>query len=123
MTDNCEIYVKLQNARASGILWPKLRLSSYVFSPSRYPNTIYVKHSDGTYLGKIVSYAFYAASPHITTEAMRHEIHTLIRTSLSESLRVYGIQTGQCGCCGRKLTAADSIRNNIGPICAEKFGF
>lgn len=34
-----------------------------------------------------------------------------------------GILTGICGICGRTLTDEVSIRNGIGPICADKMGF
>ena len=105
-------------------MWPKLRISSYVFSLAKYPATVYVKHRDtGEYLGKIVGFRFLPATQWITTDSMRTELAHITMANLSEELRVHGQMTGQCGCCGRKLTAADSIRNNIGPICAEKFGF
>jgi len=35
----------------------------------------------------------------------------------------YGLDTGNCACCGRLLTNESSIELGIGPICAEKFGF
>ncbi len=38
-------------------------------------------------------------------------------------IKVQGIRTGQCCCCGRELTDQESIANGVGPICAEKWGF
>lgn len=119
----CELYCKLLHAKDNGLQWPKIRLSTYIFSLSRHPATVYVKHRDsGEYLGKIVGFKFYPATQWITTTSLS-ELDSIIRASLSSQLHAYGQKTGQCGCCGRTLTAADSIRNNIGPICAEKFGF
>lgn len=34
----------------------------------------------------------------------------------------YAQLSGNCSCCGRKLTDDDSIRMGIGPVCAKKFG-
>lgn len=30
---------------------------------------------------------------------------------------------GKCGCCGRKLTVPESIKNGIGPECMKRFGY
>lgn len=38
------------------------------------------------------------------------------------AIKAHGIATGSCGCCGRELTDPESIRQGIGPICADKFG-
>jgi hypothetical protein len=35
----------------------------------------------------------------------------------------FGLETGNCACCGRLLTNEASVELGIGPICAEKFGF
>ena len=37
--------------------------------------------------------------------------------------KAYGARTGECSCCGRELTNAESIELGIGPICRDKFGW
>lgn len=40
-----------------------------------------------------------------------------------DAIKVQGVRTGECCCCGRELTDPISIANGIGPVCAEKWGF
>lgn len=35
----------------------------------------------------------------------------------------YGHELGQCGVCGRTLTDPVSIKNGIGPVCADRMGW
>jgi len=34
-----------------------------------------------------------------------------------EAILNYGLETGECSECGRKLTSSESIRLGIGPVC------
>jgi hypothetical protein len=35
----------------------------------------------------------------------------------------YGLRSGKCGICSRKLTVPESIKTGIGPVCREKAGW
>ena len=39
-----------------------------------------------------------------------------------DALVAYGLSTGTCGVCSRKLTNPESIAEGIGPVCAAKAG-
>lgn len=39
-----------------------------------------------------------------------------------DGLKSYGMESGKCGICGRKLTTPESIERGIGPECATKIG-
>lgn len=123
---NSPIKIALDKAHASGIQFPKLRLSSYVFSRApekgRNSGAVYVKRSsDGEYLGKIVGLAFFLFNNYTLEEVV--EIKKLIEEGVESAAQAYGLLTGNCSCCGRLLTAKESVGLGIGPICREKFGF
>lgn len=110
-------------AHAHGIKRPKLRLDSFVFSRApdtgRNAGSIYVTEYGG-YLGKVTEGRFYAARECDGPTKAR------IITAASDphaSARAYGARTGECSCCYRKLTTAESIALSIGPVCREKFGW
>lgn len=42
--------------------------------------------------------------------------------SMIDGLKAYGLQSGKCGICGRKLTVPESIERGIGPECWGKLG-
>lgn len=41
----------------------------------------------------------------------------------TDAIKVQGIRTGECCCCGRELTDPVSVASGIGPVCATKWGF
>ena len=112
-------------ALASGLKRPVLRLDSVKVSPApatgKNPGALYVKATDeeGTYLGKVMGGVF--TRSFTCTEEQAAQVASLM-SDPAKALDAYGRRTGNCGCCGRPLTAAESVERGIGPICAGKFG-
>lgn len=112
-------------ALASGLKRPVLRLDGIKVSPApatgKNPGALYVKAQDeaGTYLGKVLGGVFSRARD--CTDQQAQEVAALM-SDPAKALDAYGRRTGNCGCCGRPLTAAESVERGIGPICAGKFG-
>lgn len=81
---------------------------------------LYVK-ADGAYMGKITltgdfrpAYGIDAAS---AIEALKAAQEDPTAAAIA-----FGRETGNCSCCGRELTKADSIALGIGPICLDRLG-
>jgi hypothetical protein len=111
------------HAVASGLKRPKMYLGDFVFKlapeGSRNAGAIYVTE-EGEYLGKIADGKFIA-----TRECTAEQTAAIVEVCKDpkKAAEIYGQETGRCSCCGRELTDPVSIANNIGPICAERFGF
>jgi len=110
-------------AKAAGLAFPKLRLDEFTFSlasaTGRNAGAIYAKTGD-LYLGKIADGKFTRSRDcDGDTEARI----VAVCAYPSAAATAYGQRTGQCSCCGRKLTNQESIDRAIGPICAEKWGW
>ena len=119
--DASKVLEAFQRARASGLKFVCLRLQGLIISEARkHPGTLYVKTSGGQYLGKIADGRFVASrecSPELQAKVL------LVASDPATAAKTYGLETGQCSCCGRELTNKASIELGIGPICAEKWGF
>lgn len=50
----------------------------------------------------------------------REAVYREILKDPVKAMNEYGIRIGNCGCCGRTLTARDSRLRGIGPICAAR---
>ena len=119
------IEVAFNNAKESGVKYPKLRLDTFVFSPagenSKNAGAIYIKSKgDGVYLGKVMGGRLFT-SRDCTTEAA--ERITAVASDPKQAAVAYGMKFGACSVCGRQLTDSDSVQRGIGPICAENYGF
>jgi hypothetical protein len=114
-----------ERATAKGLKRPVLRLDSIKVSPApatgKNPGALYVKAVDaeGTYLGKVMGGSF--TRSFACSDDQAAQVASLM-SDPAKALDAYGRRTGNCGCCGRPLTAAESVERGIGPICAEKFG-
>jgi len=116
-------------AKGNGLKKPRLvcgllRLS---LAPLNGANAgcIYVK-DQGEYAGKITAEGkFFAARTHSgepgKNDTLVNQLHEIAKDPLN-AFKVHGQVTGNCSCCGRELTNADSIALGIGPICAENWG-
>lgn len=111
------------SAKGAGLKFPKLRLDTFTFSlaPATGSNAgaVYVKQ-DETYLGKIADGKF------TRSRDCNGDVEARIVAACADpaaAAEAYGQRTGQCACCGRELTAAESIARSIGPICLEKWGW
>ena len=111
-------------AKQAGIARPKLRLGEFVFSPApatgKNPNAIYVKHSAGEYLGKVVGGRLFTVST--VSPEVEAEIVSVAHDPLSSAI-AYGKKFGKCSVCARTLTEPESIARGVGSICAERFGW
>jgi hypothetical protein len=119
------IEVAFNNAKESGVKFPKLRLDTFVFSPagenSKNAGAIYIKSKgDGVYLGKVMGGRLFT-SRDCTTEAA--ERITAVASDPKQAAVAYGMKFGSCSVCGRQLTDSDSVARGIGPVCAENYGF
>jgi hypothetical protein len=81
---------------------------------------LYVK-ADGVYMGKITLTGefrpAYGIDPSAVIEAL-----TAAQKDPTAAAIAYGRETGNCSCCGRELTNAESIALGIGPICLDRLG-
>lgn len=105
-------------ARASGHKMPVYRAAGLVINRApdsgRNPGALYVKSAeDDSYLGKIIGSAY--------TGKPAPGLAAIAADPRGEAV-AYGQRTGTCSCCGRTLTATDSIEAGIGPICAARWG-
>lgn len=111
-------------AQAAGVSRPKLRLGEFTFSPApatgKNPGAIYVKHSDGTYLGKVAGSRLFTVAS-VSGEVER-EIVGVAHDPLNAAI-AYGKKYGKCSVCARTLTDEASIARGIGPVCAANFGW
>lgn len=121
--DIARIAVAFAAAKASGLAFPKLRLDAFTFSlaseRSANAGAIYVKQ-DELYLGKIVDGKLTRSRD---CDAATEARIVAVCANPAEAAEAYGKLTGQCACCGRKLTNEESVARSIGPVCAAKWGF
>ncbi len=117
------VTVAFAAAVAAGLKFPKLRLDDFTLSlapaAGRNAGSIYVKQ-DELYLGKIADGKF------TRSRDCDADIEARIVAACADpaaAAEAYGKRTGQCSCCGRELTNAESIARAIGPICAMKWGW
>jgi hypothetical protein len=113
------------SAREQGIKRPKLRLDGFVFSraPDHGSNagSIYVTdRASREYLGKVTDGRFYGSR---ACDDPTRERVVAVASDPHAAAKAYGARTGECSCCGRELTNAESIELGIGPICRDKFGW
>jgi len=102
---------------------PKLRAEGVILSlaPATGANAgaVYVKSDSKEYLGKIKADGTWR--PMRGTPAGITDVLVAIAADPEGYAKAYGRRFGVCCCCGRELTAEDSIEAGIGPICAERF--
>ena len=118
-----KIETALRTAKSNGVEHPKLRLEAFTFSLAKAggknDGAIYVKAGDD-YLGKIMGGRLSASQ---LCGAERQAAIIAAAADPEAAAEAYGKRTGVCSCCGRRLTAKESVKRSIGPICAEKFGW
>jgi hypothetical protein len=128
MSTPCKLEDMFRAASINGFDKMKFRLPGLVISAagagSKNPGALYVKTADAErrYLGKIKDGKFWSAYGVAVPAAQMLAIRAAMDNP-QEQAALYGRQNGNCCLCGRTLTAAESVRNHIGPICAEKAGF
>ena len=123
-TISIEPIVQAFDRANAGLSKPKLRLGEFVFSPApangKNPGAIYVKGSDGTYLGKVANGRLFTTLT--VTPQVEQDILNCAADPLNAAI-AYGKRYGKCSVCARTLTDPESIDRGIGPVCAERFGW
>jgi len=123
--DLASIKAMFDAAVASGYKRPKYRAEDLVLSRApdtgRNPGALYVKSDSldagqGEYFGKILDGKYYGNQQAV-------EPLKAIAADPSGAAMRWGQKTGRCSCCGKTLTAPESIALGIGPICANRWGF
>lgn len=114
----------LNQAHGKGLKSPQLRTENFNFErakdSSRNPGCVYVLgRPGGAYLGKITPDGTFMPSRDASPEA-RAQVAEVARDPLAAAV-AFGRLSGECSCCGRRLTDPASIAAGIGPICADKF--
>lgn len=123
--DVSRIETAFATATENSIKRPKLRLDTFTFKPAgprakaRNVGSIYVLE-DGTYRGKVQDGKF---SPAFNCDPEQQQRIIDAASDPAKAAKAYGQRVGQCSCCGRELTNANSIELGIGPICAGRYGF
>lgn len=108
-------------AASNGLKRLKFRANGIEISQAkatgRNPGALYVTAAD-EYQGKIVDGKFMPVRAALADTFAK--VETIAADPLGQA-RLYGKQTGICGCCGRELTDPVSIERGIGPICESKW--
>lgn len=127
------IFALFAKARASGLLWPKVRLQaeggqgvvlSLAGEKSKHAGQVQV--TDGgpfgqsTYFGRIDAAGALHAGKGMTP-AVRAVLAKLAADPAREAA-AYGTLSGCCCFCGRGLDTGESVAVGYGPTCAEKYG-
>ena len=117
----------IATAVRNGFAKVQLRTANYIFKAASAtganPGSVYITKNDPdrTYVGKIKN-GYINLVPLHNNHAAYQAIKQAAMEPQQEALR-YGAETGNCSICGRPLSAKESVRWAIGPICAEKVGF
>jgi len=111
------------SAQSNGLKKPALVVNglrvSLAPANGRNAGHLYVKDS-GDYAGKISPEGKFFAIREARAE-IAQELQALAADPLA-ALTAHGHNTGQCSCCGRLLTNAESVRLGIGPVCRVRWG-
>lgn len=119
--DLTPIRTMFDSAFTKGFKKPTYRAEGLVISLASMqganPGALYIKDTNGGYLGKLVGTEF---KPVRGGEIAGDALRTIAADPLGAAI-AYGRKTGTCSCCGRTLTNAESIELGIGPICRDKY--
>jgi hypothetical protein len=117
----------IEAAKSSGLKRIKLRFWDIIIKPSRYEGKVYVLSAIETQQTEYGTQPKYLGWIKSNATSLRDSELIAILESVAENplkaAKLHGMQTGNCACCGRKLTNKESIRLGIGPICIQKFGW
>jgi hypothetical protein len=78
--------------------------------------------------GRWAGYAFLSAQASDERHPIKNAVHKrrvldAIADDPAEATKLYGIELGHCGVCGRTLTDETSRAYGIGPVCRERTGW
>ena len=138
----------ITSAQMKGLKRIKLRFQDFIIKPSKIAGRVYVLNPHNIvegnygpqpeYMGWIEAtrtnirpeavYPNWVNSSKVYDEDVKFRGEDVIEAlqavaqDVTGAAKLYGQETGNCGCCGRELTVRESIERGIGPICAERFG-
>jgi len=109
--------VRLRTQRDDARFAPGRQVASYLFGSDNvrdYKAFAFVTRDGQLHLWRRAA----ANAPSALVEAM-----ATILGDPSAAARNFGLMSGVCGICNRKLTVPESIEAGIGPVCARKRGW
>lgn len=116
----------LLKAKASGLKHPAILFEAVTFKLAKDggANTGSIYATSGraygsAYFGKINQAGSFQPARDCTPE-IKAQIAAICADPLGQIV-AHGRKTGNCACCGRELTDADSVARGIGPICFERY--
>jgi hypothetical protein len=116
----------LLKAKASGLKRPAIIFPAVTFKLAKDggANTGSLYASSGkaygsAYFGKINQAGDFSPARDCTPE-IRAAILAICADPLGQIV-AHGQKTGNCACCGRELTDAESVARGIGPVCFERY--
>lgn len=120
----------LATASKNGLKWPALTFEldevvqfKMAGRNSKYAGSVMV--TDGEPFGSNKWYGWIKDGIFHATEKCREATTELVKQlsdDFETALDEYGLKTGRCACCNRKLTAEESTNRGVGPVCAARFG-
>lgn len=111
-------------AQRSGLKHPALVFERVCFKPAKkYPGSLYVtsgKSYDSAYYGRVDAQGKFSPMGGVSADLVA-EVVAIGADPFGQAV-AHGKRTGNCCCCGRGLTNAESIELGIGPICRDRWG-
>ena len=115
------LFEVFENAKQSGLKFPIIRAGGIKVTPAtKHEGVLYIKDKWNEYLGKVTSDGEFFGARGVSQSDVQ-PVADLAADPLGTALR-YAQETGDCACCGRKLTDPKSVAAGIGPDCKKHFG-
>lgn len=103
-------------------------LEPYTLSKKRYANVLTInkinQSGKKTHIGFIGSSGYMYKNQNYNTPIIP-TIELIIKwnSDIKSAIAYYGVETGECSICGRKLTDRTSIKIGIGPVCRNNMNY
>ena len=107
--------IKTQDADATWM--PGKRVASYLNGPDNWSN-----YQGFAFVNDNNTFNVWQRHQSATAVISALAVLTSGREAMVNGLKAYGMASGKCGVCGKKLTTPASIKLGIGPICAGQLG-
>lgn len=122
--DFSKVHAMFNSASENGLKKPRFHAEGGIYlslapTTGRNPGAIYVTIAT-EYVGKIIDGNF---KPYGLVTPKDISVLRKIAENPQEYAVEYGRKTGTCCICSRQLTADESVKYGIGPICAARYGF
>jgi hypothetical protein len=107
--------IKTQEPEAA--FMPGKRIASYLNGPDNWAN-----YQSFAFVNDDNTFAVWKKHQSASTVISALAVLLSGKEAMVNGLRAYGMASGKCGICGRKLTTPESIKRGIGPDCAARLG-